>query len=77
MTLQQFWDELDKHDWYHKFSDDPRVYNNGHCNLKNIQVIANESKEKKELYNNFRNHHFSGKAWETDKQPKPERPLDG
>lgn len=74
MTLTEFYDELDKHDWYYDWSDDGRVWDRGHANLSRLLNIAGESKAHQLLYDAFHAHHFSGAPWKTDKKPKPERP---
>lgn len=76
-TLAEFWDQLNSHDWYHAWSDDHRVWQRGNSNYKRLQSIAAFSGEEyTELLSAFSAHYFSGDPWNTEKQPKPERPSD-
>ena len=77
MKLSQFWDELNRHDWYYDFSDDFSVWKRGSDRDKELRVMANESPAHQELMDKFSKHYFSGKPWGTDKAPKPERPQEG
>jgi hypothetical protein len=74
-TLQEYWDMLDKHDWYYPFSDDRHVYDKGEKEYKKLISIANGGGEEYlQMYNSFQEHHYSGDPWKTTKLPKPERP---
>lgn len=76
MNLQEYWDLLNSHDWYYNYSDDQRVWSLGNKNDRKLRGIADSSPEHKRLYMGFVNYHFSGKDWNTEKEPKPERPND-
>ena len=73
-TLNEFYDILNSHDWYFNYSDDHRVWTRGNRALNRIRHIAAESGQHNKLFQDFQNHHFSGEAFNTPKQPKPERP---
>jgi len=74
MTLQEFYDELDKHDWYYEYSDDHGVWNRGQSEWNRLYIAAKDSLEFQALMKSFHQHYYSGKPWGTDKQPKPNRP---
>lgn len=74
MTTQEYWDELNQHDWYYHYSDDGKVYNRGKSNEQRLDGHSLESDEHKAIFKAFSEHHFSGSAFGTDKAPKPERP---
>jgi hypothetical protein len=76
MSLIEFYDNLNKFDWFFAFSDDHRVYTAGIKRRAELLSIARKNGTKyEEMFKAFSNHHFSGKPWNTEKQPKPERPL--
>ena len=77
LTLAEYWDELNRHDWYHMMSDDMRVYQSGQQAEKRLERLARDSKAHQALKKAFAKHYFSGKGWNTPKFPKPERPDDG
>ena len=68
MTLQEYWDLLDKYDWYFNYSDDYTVWKKGSEQGKKISALAKGSNERSELLLGFRAHYFNGKD-------KPARPA--
>jgi len=78
ITIEQFYDELDRHDWYHGFSDDGREYRNGSANFKRLSEIAEHfGGDHAALFNAFKKHYFSGQPWSTPQWGKPARPVAG
>lgn len=75
-TLVEYWDMLNNHDWYHMMSDDSRVDRAGTINLSKLLDITKLGDEYKDLYTEFRTHHFTGKPWDSEQTPKPKRPKD-
>jgi hypothetical protein len=81
MTLAEFWDCLDRFDWFYEMSDDHRVWQNGERAVQRILTFLAYHRETtgnpqyEQLYNGFTGHYYSGKPWNTPKQPKPERPT--
>jgi len=73
MTLLEFYDALNSHDWYFEFSDDHRIWRAGRASLDRLQLGAGESNAHQRLFDAFANHYFSGKPWGTPKAPFPER----
>lgn len=76
MNLTEYYDRLEKADWFYEFSDDHSVWKRGSTEFANLRGLAKQSSEHQALFDAFRTHHFSGKPWGTEKQPKPERPSD-
>lgn len=74
MTLQDFYDQLQRHDWFYSFSDDHGVWCAGERDSARLAAIAKESPEHTKLMREFAEHHFSGAAFEKPKAAKPERP---
>lgn len=76
LTLEGFYDELKKHDWFYRMSDDHRYYVPGEKSLKRVLKIAEQSTEHKALYDAFHAHHFSGPNFGGgERSPLPERPC--
>jgi len=73
MTLLEFYDALNSHDWYFEFSDDHRIWRAGRAYLDRLEVAARESKQHQILFDAFAKHYFSGEPWKTPKAPFPER----
>jgi hypothetical protein len=76
MSLAEYWDELNRHDWYYPYSDDHRVWLRGVKDEQRLEAIAKESPAHQELYDKFAKHHFSGAPWGTEKQPLPPQPVE-
>ena len=71
---QQWWDTLNRHDWYYHFSDDGRVWRAGEAATAKLESEARVEPWKQTMYEAFAKHMFSGDAWNTEQAPKPERP---
>lgn len=74
-TLLQYWELLNRHDWYYEMSDDIRVDRNGGTSYRNIVVISQQSPEHTKMFAAFESHYFSGKPWNNQQSSKPEKPL--
>ena len=74
MTLQEFWDMLNRHDWYYQFSDDHSMWSDGNKNADQIRLLSDISPGHKKLYEGFQKHYFGGEAFKKPESPKPERP---
>jgi hypothetical protein len=74
LSLRDYWDELDGHDWFHAMSDDGSVWRAGQNHLTYLESEANNSPEHKKLFKEFQDHIYSGKSWKTPEKPKPKRP---
>lgn len=75
VSLAEYWDMLNAHDWYYGFSDDRAVYAKGYANLKNIVEISLSSDLHQILYIKFERHMFTGKGFGNEQQPKPPKPI--
>lgn len=73
-SLRNYYDRLDRADWYYDWSDDIRVYRSGEAAFEKLKAEAATDPQKTILYDGFHAHMFSGKSWNTEKQPKPARP---
>lgn len=71
MDRSDYYDKLDAHDWYYELSDDMNKYSAGEESYKELRGIAAQSNELHSLFRAFKEHYFSGPAWNTVKQPKP------
>lgn len=74
MELQEYYEELGKHDWFYQYSDDHSVWRHGESARARLASIANQSPEHRALWDGFNKHMFSGDAWGTEKAPKPGKP---
>jgi len=74
MTLSQFYDFLENHDWYYQYSDDHSVYSKGSRERVFINKISSESENHRNLLKGFEEHIFSGPEFNTKKAIKPDRP---
>ncbi|WP_334037798.1 hypothetical protein [Burkholderia gladioli] len=78
LTIEQFYEDLNRHDWYFGFSDDSVKYRNGTENVERLSAIAAQlGGDHAVLYEAFNKHYFSGEPWSTPKSDKPARPVDG
>lgn len=75
ISLSEFWDELNKHDWYYHYSDDFRVWKSGHDDSQRLKKIAEQSIDHAALMANFADHKFSGDTYGKPQVEKPERPA--
>lgn len=75
MGLAEYWDNLNRHDWYYQFSDDHGVWCAGESDAGRLAALAMLSNEHKAMHEQFTKHYYSGEAWGTPRAPKPERPT--
>lgn len=78
MTLQRFYEELERHDWYYELSDDHRVYMAGSDNGQRLEKIARLFGPKYEtLLEDYKNYAYSGPIWNKPMgAKKPEKPKE-
>ena len=74
MTLTEYWDALNAHDWYYEYSDDGRVWAKGEAAWNRLTEICHQSPEHKALRQAFIDHYYSGPPWNNVQAPKPIRP---
>ena len=75
MIAAEFYDKCAAHDWFYDLSDDQSVGMRGECQRKNLVALANESVEFLAIFNAWQAFMFSGPAFGTPKNPKPDRPA--
>ena len=75
VSLTEYWDMLNCHDWYYDFSDDHRVWRAGQENMQKLRLLSQQSPEHGKLLSDFNKHYFSGDPWGTERAPKPPRPA--
>lgn len=74
VSLSQYWDILNRHDWTYMMSDDGEVYRRGDAEHHRVKKMAEQSEAHKALFDGFYRYIWSGEHMGTEKAPKPERP---
>lgn len=75
MTLKQFYQALEGHDWFYPWSDDHKVYMRGEADYKKLEDTAKSSGPAHAwLLQQYQAHMCSGEPWGTERQPKPAMP---
>ena len=75
MIIKQFYESLEKHDWYYPWSDDHKVYRRGEESYRNLESIARHAGPAHAwLFQQYKAHMCSGQPWGTERQPKPAMP---
>lgn len=78
ITIEQYYDDLNCHDWYCGFSDDYEVEKRGTEDRRRLHKIAiDRGHAYQALFDAFGRHYFSGTPWGTPRWDKPSRPVDG
>jgi hypothetical protein len=76
MSLQQFYKDLEQHDWFYPWTDDSSVYRRGEQAYKALETTAKENGPAYAwLIAEYARHMCSGEPWNTPKHPKPEAPV--
>jgi len=76
-TLSQYYDSLERHDWYYMMSDDHGVYTRGSANELILRRVAKSKGPSLErMFQQFHSHKFTGGPWGTTQTPLPERPTE-
>ena len=76
MTLTELYIELQRHDWFHDRSDSREVYSRGRQHRIALLTAARKIVGGEELFSKYARHVFSGPAFGTKKEPKPEMPAE-
>ncbi|MFN2460405.1 MAG: hypothetical protein ABR591_06940 [Candidatus Velthaea sp.] len=75
VTLADYYDLLDGHDWSYSFSDDLRVWTNGENQARVLDALADKHGSAfAALRDAFVAHHYNGQGWGTAPVAKPVRP---
>lgn len=53
MNKQEFFSQLERHDWTYMYSDNHRAYTRGRDNMQRLQEVASQSPELKQLLDNY------------------------
>ena len=71
MNLTNFYDILDRHDWFYSYADDHRYYILGRDNeVKLLKMAGEHGKEFQDLYNAFHYYYFTERIWSEETFPK-------
>lgn len=76
MTLLELYQQLEQHDWFHAMSDSHEVWQRGDANWNRLMTEAGKIEGGVDLMMAYSKHVFSGEAFGTTKQPKPEKPIE-
>ncbi len=75
VTIQEFYESLERHDWYFGMSDDPSAYRKGTASYAALEEAARAGGESfQALLNEYSKHCFTGEPWGTVNHPKPPAP---
>lgn len=74
MKPQEFYSELENHDWFYVMSDDHYVYNAGKAEASKIIALTQSNPELRLMYEEYRAYIESGPAFGTERLPKPKCP---
>lgn len=75
-SLKEFYDLLERHDWFYSYSDDHSVWLAGTRRVDELRAIAAKGgQEYADLLKAYEDHMFTGKSWNTEQAPKPVRPA--
>ena len=75
VSIEEFYESLERHDWYFGWSDDPRAYREGTVSYAALEEVARAGGESFQLLlNEYSKHCFTGKPWGTAQHPKPPAP---
>ncbi len=76
MSLQAFYNELEKHDWFYAWTDDSSVYRRGETAFQALKTKAKSAGPAYAfLMQEYAAHMSSGEPWGTAKKAKPECPA--
>lgn len=83
ISLTDYYDMLERADWFHAMSDDHSVWRRGQAEFGKLQALYKDKPEWKELYDKFKDYMWSDWHKKPDGSPdyekgrivpKPERP---
>jgi hypothetical protein len=75
MSIEDFYEALEKHDWFHFWADSRHVSEAGEKSQAKIEEAARIGGERYQwLYSEYGKYMVSGKPWNTPKHPKPPAP---
>lgn len=75
VTLADFWDQLEAHDWYHQMSDDGDAYRRGIADRNRLEALAVEvGLDAREMLGGFKAHYCVQVAPGCVRRDLPRRP---
>lgn len=74
MTDSEFYDACENIDWMYESSDNRRVWQKGEHAFQTLVRQIKQNPVRREIYDGFHAHAFSGPMFKTEKAEKPERP---
>lgn len=74
MTLPEFWDLLDKHDWHYDFSDDDFQWRKGRSERRRLLLISKQSPSHNDLFQVFNWHNATGELTKRPGYVRPSKP---
>lgn len=72
LEIEPYFALLLKHDWHYDMSDDHEKWKAGSASLRVLTELAATHEIYGQMFDDFREHYFSGQPWGTDKKPMPE-----
>jgi hypothetical protein len=75
ISLADYYDRLEQHDWHYRKRTNLLDYQNGSAMATWLWRLAYRSPAHRALHDGFVAHHFNGQAWQTPPVPKPSRPV--
>lgn len=75
VSLEAFYEMLERHDWFWVFADNNGVYRDGQDAESKLAAIAKAGgPEHERLLHEYHDHVWSGPTWNNEKLPKPAKP---
>jgi hypothetical protein len=74
VKLADFYEELERHDWYYYMSDSFKTEKRGADNQARLAAIAARNPAHQELFDAYKAYMFSGPNFNKPVATKPERP---
>ncbi len=72
ISLKEYWNALNTHDWFYSFSDDQRAWKKGSTNGEILKEVSKQSPAHQELYEGFVAHHNIYSETTSPKPPCPQ-----
>lgn len=77
MTLQEFYNKCERHDWFYEYSDSHEVWERGEAAANALKITATQHGQAYvELLDAWDDYIYSGPAFGTEKRKRPLCPKD-
>lgn len=73
ISLREYWELLNNHDWFYQWSDDHRVYQKGFRESQELSTLSIHGKDFQDLYQAFNDWHIANVLRQDDVK-KPKKP---